>query len=133
MPPEQNVASSEALKVVQDIGVTLMSLGPVPLTVLAGLMVGLFGKALASQFGVQRWHKALIPLIVVAVCGFVFASLTDPSVSAFQPHEMRNPMVRVYIVGAALGLVSIGIHRQFLKDSKLERVFTGEPEDPSGS
>lgn len=132
MTPEQSTLPAglgNAVTVVQDIGVALLSLGPVPLTVLAGVLIGIFTKMLLNVFGAVRGRDVVIPLIVIVATSVVFWMVQSPSVEGTAPHTMRYPVIRTFIVGAALGFVSIWVHRRFVRDTKLERMLTGAKED----
>lgn len=119
----------QGAEVAQDIGIALMSLGPIPLTVLVGLIFGLMLKSIFVGVGIEKAHKILIPLFIICVCSFTFWALTDPSEVASAPFTMRYPEIRIFIVGALLGFGSIVIHQRFIKDSKIERWVTGETVD----
>lgn len=121
----------QGAEVAQDIGIALMSLGPIPLTVLVGLIFGLMLKSIFVGVGIEKAHKVLIPLIIICICSFTFWALTDPSEVASAPFTMRYPQIRIFIVGALLGFGSIVIHQRFVKDSKFERWVTGETVDGS--
>lgn len=119
----------QGAEVAQDIGIALMSLGPIPLTVLVGLIFGLMLKSILLGLGIGKVNKILIPLIIIFGCSFVFWALADPSEASSAPFTMRYPQTRIFIVGALLGCVSIVIHQRFLRDSKFERWVTGETVD----
>lgn len=119
----------QGAEVAQDIGIALMSLGPIPLTVVVGLIFGLMLKSIFIGFGIQKIHKVLIPVAIISTCSCTFWALTDPSEVASAPFTMRYPQIRIFIVGALLGFGSIVIHQRFLKDSKVERWLTGETID----
>lgn len=112
------------IDIVQDIGIALLNLGPIPLTVLAGVIFGLFAKMILNVVGIEKGRNQIIPIVVIAGTTLIFWSVQPPLIDGTAPPTMRYPQIQTHIVGATLGFLSIWIHRRFVKNTKLEKVLT---------
>lgn len=118
----------EGIKYAEDFGIAMWSMGPFPLTLVGCLILGMVAKAVANitPYGAPKTRKVLVPVLVVVTGGALFSNLSDPHITAFQPNEMSNPMVRLWIIGMVAGFAAIVIHRKFIKDTKFEKWVTLE-------
>lgn len=127
MTNEQTIAGvGDVTKYVQDIGIALLSLGPVPLTVLAGVIIGLLIKMGLNTCGAKRGRDVVIPLFVIVGTSIVFWAIQPESVESAAPFSMKYPVIRTLIVGATLGFVSIWAHRRFIRGTLFEKVLVGD-------
>lgn len=112
------------IDIVQDIGIALLNLGPIPLTVLSGVIFGLFAKMMLNAIGVEKGRNQIIPLFVIGGTTLIFWAVQPPLIDGTAPPSMRFPQIQTYIVGASLGFLSIWIHRRFVRNTKLEKMLT---------